>query len=298
MNLAKFIDEFLNYLSLERGLSPNTIMSYRRDLHKFSAFLDKCKVGNPLAICRDDILTFIYALKDKKLEPSSIARNIVTIKVFYRYLASQQYIKSDPTELLESPKLWQYLPDILSVEEVERFLNAVRGVKVKDMRDRACFELMYATGLRVSELVSLKLVDCDFRLGIVRCIGKGQKERIVPMGKKAQEALDRYIKQARPNQLKKGKESKCLFLSKNGTSISRQMIWKLVKHYACMAHIKKQISPHTLRHSFATHLLERGADLRIVQELLGHSNISTTQVYTHLDKERLKSIHKKFHPRP
>jgi len=297
MKLERYITEFLDYLSLERGLSSNTISSYRRDLEKFDNFIDQKKITDVLNPSRDDFLGFIYHLKDSQLKSSSIARNIVALKVFYRYLVSQRYLKTDPTELLESPKLWKYLPDVLSIAEVEKFLKTIRGPKIKQIRDKACFELMYATGMRVSELVELKLIDLDFKLGILRCYGKGQKERIIPMGRLAKEALVKYIDEAR-ELLLKGRVSKHLFLSKHGKKISRQMIWKIIQKYAVLAGIHKHISPHTLRHSFATHLLEKGADLRIVQELLGHSNISTTQIYTHLNKDRLKSIHQKFHPRP
>ncbi|MFH1459179.1 MAG: site-specific tyrosine recombinase XerD [Candidatus Omnitrophota bacterium] len=297
MKLAKLIDEFLNYLSLERGLSPNTISAYQRDLNKFGVFLIKKRLADELNPSRDDFISYIYELKEQNLKSSSIARNIVALKMFYRYLVSQQYVKMDPTELLDSPKLWKYLPDVLSIAEVDNFLKVIRGKKIKDIRDHACFELMYATGMRVSELVELKMSDVDLKLGIIRCFGKGQKERIVPMGRLAQTALVDYMEGAREQYLK-GKLSKHVFLSKHGKKLSRQMIWKLIRNYALLANIKKHISPHTLRHSFATHLLEKGADLRIVQELLGHSNISTTQIYTHLNKDRLKSIHQKFHPRP
>jgi integrase/recombinase XerD len=297
MKLEKFIDEFLDYLSLERGLAVNTIEAYRKDLNKFALFAEEKNIAEPLRPERDDFVGFIYALKESSLKSNSIARNIVALKVFYRYLVSQRYIPTDPTELLESPHLWKYLPDILSVAEIDSFLKVIRGSKVKDMRDRACFELMYATGMRVSELANLTLSDIDINLGVIRCLGKGQKERIIPMGRLARSALSAYLQEARPKLLKE-KDSKHIFLSKQGSRISRQMIWKLMRHYALLAGIKKEVSPHTLRHSFATHLLERGADLRIVQELLGHSNISTTQIYTHVNKDRLKSIHRKFHPRP
>ncbi|MBI4846449.1 MAG: site-specific tyrosine recombinase XerD [Candidatus Omnitrophica bacterium] len=290
------INEFLNYLLLERGLSENTVAAYRRDLGKFFSFMSGDKNRNNDCPSRDDFLGFIFELKGKKMKPSSIARNIVALKVFYRYLVSQQYIKTDPTELLESPRLWKYLPDILSIDEVDKFLKIIRTDKVKHIRDRACFELMYATGMRVSELVNLKTNDLDLHLGVLRCTGKGQKERIIPIGSFSKDAVLNYIQQARGKFLKE-KDTKFLFLSKAGSKLSRQMIWKLIRQYASMAGIKKHVSPHTLRHSFATHILEKGADLRIVQELLGHSNISTTQIYTHVNKERLKSIHQKFHPR-
>lgn len=297
MKPERLIEEFLDYLSLERGLSPNTVIAYRRDLRKFFDFLDKKKHIDILNPQRDNFLGYIYELKDGQLKSSSIARNIVTLKVFYRYLVRQQYIKNDPSELLESPKLWKYLPEVLSIAEVDRVLKVIRQDKPKQIRDRACFELMYATGMRVSELVNLKISDVDLKLGVLRCFGKGQKERIIPMGRLAQAAVVKYIQQSR-NKYIKGNDSKYLFLSKNGTKLTRQMIWKLIQRYARSANIRRHISPHTLRHSFATHLLQKGADLRIVQELLGHSNISTTQIYTHLNKDRLKSIHQRFHPRP
>lgn len=297
MKQEKLREEFLNYLSLERGLATNTIVSYKKDLEKFFNFLDEKKANELANLSRDDFVEFIYSLKDKKLQANSIARNIVAIKVFFRYLVSQRYLQKDATELIDSPRLWKILPDVLSIEEVERFLKVIKGEKAKHLRDQACFELMYASGMRVSELVNLKISDLDLNLGIVRCLGKGQKERIVPIGRLAQSAMKNYLEQARPKLLK-NKQSSYLFLSKNSDKITRQMIWKLMKHYGLLAGINKKISPHTLRHSFATHLLEKGADLRIVQELLGHSNISTTQIYTHLNKDRLKSIHQKYHPRP
>ncbi|MFH2138574.1 MAG: site-specific tyrosine recombinase XerD [Candidatus Omnitrophota bacterium] len=297
MSTIRFIEEFLDYLTLERGLSANTVSAYKRDLVKFYKYTQQQGFSDIQTMAHSDIVGFVYVLKNKDLKTNSIARNIVAVKVFFRYLVSQRHIKTDPTELLESPRLAKYLPEVLSVAEVDRFLKIIRGEKVKQIRDRACFELMYASGLRVSELVGLKMLDMDFKLGVIRCLGKGQKERIIPMGRFAQEALTKYIAEGRPTLLK-GSESSHVFISKNGSRISRQMIWKIIRQYAILANIRKKISPHTLRHSFATHLLDRGADLRIVQELLGHSNISTTQIYTHLNKDRLKSIHQKFHPRP
>ncbi|MCK5346840.1 MAG: site-specific tyrosine recombinase XerD [Candidatus Heimdallarchaeota archaeon] len=297
MSTITYIDEFLDYITLERGLSSNTVSAYKRDLIKFYRYLGKKSNSNLEVLGHSDIVGYVYDLRDENLQPNSIARNIVAVKVFFRYLVSQQYLKSDPTELVESPRLAKYLPEVLSINEVDSFLKVIRGDKIKSIRDRACFELMYASGVRVSELVHLKINDIDLSLGVIRCLGKGQKERIIPMGRLAQEALTKYLEFSR-GKLLKDKESRFIFLSKLGSRISRQMIWKLIRHYAQQAGISKKVSPHTLRHSFATHLLNRGADLRIVQELLGHSNISTTQIYTHLNKDRLKSIHHKFHPRP
>lgn len=291
------IKEFLDYLSIERGLSTNTLESYGRDLGKYAAYFKKQGVENPDGIKRQDIQNFLMTLKDNKLNASSIARNLVAIKVFHRYLTTQRYVKEDVTSVLETPKLWKTLPDVLDLSEVEAILEKPNTLKKQGLRDRAALELMYATGMRVSELVNLKISDLHLDVGFVRCIGKGQKERIIPVGRKAREALQKYLAKARPKFLKKS-ESNALFLTRLGKPMSRQAFWLVIKRYVREARIKKRVTPHTFRHSFATHLLQRGADLRVVQELLGHTNISTTQIYTHIDKERLKQIHRKFHPRP
>lgn len=291
------IKEFLDYLSIERGLSTNTLESYGRDLGKYAAYFKKQGVENPDGIKRQDIQNFLMTLKDNKLNASSIARNLVAIKVFHRYLTTQRYVKEDVTSVLETPKLWKTLPDVLDLSEVEAILEKPNTLKKQGLRDRAALELMYATGMRVSELVNLKISDLHLDVGFVRCIGKGQKERIIPVGRKAKEALQKYLAKARPKFLKKS-ESNALFLTRLGKPMSRQAFWLVIKRYVREARIKKRVTPHTFRHSFATHLLQRGADLRVVQELLGHTNISTTQIYTHIDKERLKQIHRKFHPRP
>ncbi|MDP2943323.1 MAG: site-specific tyrosine recombinase XerD, partial [Candidatus Omnitrophota bacterium] len=254
-------------------------------------------IENPDGIKRQDIQNFLMTLKDSKLNTSSIARNLVAIKVFHRYLTTQRYVKEDVTSVLETPKLWKTLPDVLDLSEVEAILEKPNTLKKQGLRDRAALELMYATGMRVSELVNLKVNDVHLDVGFARCIGKGQKERIIPVGRKAIEALQKYLTKARPKFLKKG-ESNALFLTRLGKQMSRQSFWMVIKRYVREARIKKRVTPHTFRHSFATHLLQRGADLRVVQELLGHTSISTTQIYTHIDKERLKQIHRKFHPRP
>jgi len=295
--LEKPIREFYDYLRGERDMSENTILSYLKDYVTFSNYVESKKSIDCFAPTRNNLLEFISKLQKAKHKPSSIARKIAALKVFYRYLVGQKQIRTDPTELWGSPRLWRYVPDVLSIEEVDRLLKIIRGAKIKQVRDRACLELMYATGMRVSELVELKTKDVDLKLGVIKCFGKGSKERIIPMGRLAQEALVKYMQEGR-SKLVKEREPEQVFLSKNGKKISRQMIWKIIQQYAVLANIRKHISPHTLRHSFATHILERGADLRIVQELLGHSNISTTQIYTHMNKDRLKSIHEKFHPRP
>ncbi len=287
----------MDYLSVERGLSKNTLESYSRDLNKYARYLKKKGINNLERVKRPDIQDFMMGLKDDKLNASSIARNLVAIKVFHRYLTSQRLLKEDVTSVIETPKLWKTLPDVLDLKEVEAILDSPNTRLKQGLRDKAAIELMYATGMRVSELVNLKLTDLHMEMGFVRCLGKGQKERIIPVGSKAKEALQKYIEKARPKFLKKAGSS-ALFLTRLGKPMSRQTFWMIIKHYVKDSRIKKRVTPHTLRHSFATHLLQNGADLRIVQELLGHTNISTTQIYTHINKERLKQIHQKFHPRP
>ena len=301
--MEEFIKEFMDYLSIERGLSKNTLESYSRDLNKYAGYLKKRGINNLDRVKRPDIQDFMMELKEgkgktsQKLNSSSIARNLVAIKVFHRYLTSQRLLKEDVTSVIETPKLWKTLPDVLDEKEVEAILESPNTRLKQGLRDKAALELMYATGMRVSELVNLKLTDLHMDMGFVRCLGKGQKERIIPVGSKAKEAIQKYLEKARPKFLKKG-ESGALFLTRLGKQMSRQTFWMVIKRYVKDARIKKRVTPHTLRHSFATHLLQNGADLRIVQELLGHVNISTTQIYTHINKERLKQIHQKFHPRP
>jgi len=295
--MEEFIKEFMDYLSVERGLSKNTLESYGRDLNKYAVYLKKNGIADINKVRRPDIQNFMMGLKDDKLNASSIARNLVAIKIFHRYLTSQRLLKEDVTSVIETPKLWKTLPDVLDLKEVESILDSPNTRLKQGIRDKAALELMYATGMRVSELVNLKLTDLHMEMGFVRCLGKGQKERVIPVGSKAKEALQKYFEKARPKFLKKG-DSAALFLTRLGKPMSRQTFWMVIKRYVKDARIKKRVTPHTLRHSFATHLLHNGADLRIVQELLGHANISTTQIYTHINKERLKQIHQKFHPRP
>lgn len=296
--MRQFIEGFLNYLSVERSLSKNTIISYRRDLEKYIAYLENARVSSLSAASRKDISDFMFSLKDKGLSPNSIARNLVAIKVFYRFLVRERILPIDPSGLLDSPKLWKKIPDALTIEEVNALLKSVDLITIQGIRDNAILELMYATGVRVSEAVNLKIQDVNLDVGFLRCIGKGSKERIVPLGKEAIGALKAYLEKSRPKLLKNRPGDSILFVSRLGKRISRQSFWKLIKSYTRKAGIAKDVRPHTLRHSFATHLLERGADLRSVQEMLGHADISTTQIYTHIDKNRLKLIHKTYHPRP
>lgn len=295
--MRELIDTFMNFLSVERGLSKNTILSYQKDLHLFMDYLEGRRIDALSKTNRDDVTNFMLNQKERGISPNSIARRLQAIKGFYRFLVRERILRNDPTSLMDSPKLWKKIPESLSVNEVEALLSQPNLRDKLGIRDKAILETMYATGMRVSEAVNLKSDSVNLDVGFLRCIGKGNKERIIPLGKKAQIAIKRYIGVSRPY-LNKKQNSEFLFLNRFGKRISRQTLWKIIKKYGKLARIKKEIGPHILRHSFATHLLERGADLRSVQEMLGHSDISTTQIYTHINKDRLKSIHRMFHPRP
>jgi len=295
--MKELIEPFLDYLSVERGLSKNTVVSYRRDLVSYLDFLGNSRIEALSRATRNDIGNFMLREKDRGIAANSIARRLAAVRMFHRFLLSERILKDDPTSLIESPKLSKKIPEALSVNEVEALLSAPSGRDKQGIRDKAILELFYATGMRVSEVVELKADSINLDVGFLRCIGKGNKERVVPVGRKAIESVKKYLQSSRSVFLGK-KESEYLFVSRLGRKISRQSLWKLIKRYARDAGIKKPMRPHILRHSFATHLLERGADLRSVQEMLGHANISTTQIYTHINKDRLKSIHRMFHPRP
>ncbi|MFA6357650.1 MAG: site-specific tyrosine recombinase XerD [Candidatus Omnitrophota bacterium] len=295
--MKELIDSFLDYLSVERGLSKNTTIAYREDLNMYLDFLIKRGINALSKIEKNDIIEFMLFEKDKGISPTSISRRLTAIRMFHRFLSRERILKSDPTTLIDSPKLWKKIPDTLSLNEVEALIAQPDPRDHQGARDKAILETLYATGMRVSESTDLKTNNVNLDIGFLRCIGKGNKERIIPLGKKAIHSINRYLEFSRPHFLK-DKTSECLFISRSGLRLSRQSIWKLIKRYAKEAKIKKPIKVHTLRHSFATHLLERGADLRSVQEMLGHSSISTTQIYTHVDKDRLKKIHTMFHPRP
>lgn len=294
--MIDLVKQFLDYLSVERGLSENTIKSYGQDLEKFTGYVNSRKIGKIKDVTKHHISKYLYFLKDRGLSSSSISRNLVAIKVFYRFLLSERIIKEDPSGTLESPRLLQALPEVMDTNEVTRMLEVPDSRNLLGQRDKAALELMYATGMRVSEIVELIQENLNLDVGFIRCVGKGGKERIIPVGKEARFALKRYLTKSRPKLCKRSGD-RHLFLSRLGRKISRQSFWKMLKKYARLAGIKKNITPHTLRHSFATHLLEKGADLRSVQEMLGHADISTTQLYTHINKARLKGIHKKYHPR-
>ncbi|MBN1913941.1 MAG: site-specific tyrosine recombinase XerD [Candidatus Omnitrophica bacterium] len=293
----ELIENFINYLSVERGLSRNTLISYKDDLDAYCRFLKRQGIDALARTSKNEIINFMLSQKDRGLSPNSVSRRLAAIKVFYRFLVRERILKSDPSSLIDSPKLWKKIPETLSLNEINALISQPDLKDKQGIRDRAILESLYATGMRVSEAVNLKIANVNLDIGFLRCVGKGNKERVIPLGKKAVSSIQKYLEASRPKLLK-NKESEFLFLSRFGNKISRQSFWKIIKRYAKDARIKKPLRPHILRHSFATHLLERGADLRSVQEMLGHANISTTQIYTHINKERLKSIHKAFHPRP
>jgi integrase/recombinase XerD len=289
-------NDFFHYLQIERGLADNTLKSYKRDLKSYMEFMQKKDHSAWSEITRTDILNFLYSVKDAGKSSATIARNITSIRQFHHFLVREHIVEHDPTLHIETPKKERKLPDILSVQEVDKLLD-IQGNSPLDIRNKAMLELIYATGLRVSELVSLKVSDLHLTMGFVRCFGKGSKERIVPLGDMAEKSIEYYLRYARQILLKKNKDENTLFLNQHGRPMTRQGFWKILKKLASDAHIAKDITPHTLRHSFATHLLENGADLRAVQEMLGHADISTTQIYTHVTKTRLKDMYKSYHPR-
>ncbi|MBI2509966.1 MAG: site-specific tyrosine recombinase XerD [Betaproteobacteria bacterium] len=289
------IDEFCDALWLEDGLARNTLEAYRRDLVQFSAWLEKQKNGKLLAASNADIQAYLGVLF-RRTRATTAARLLSTLKRFYRYCLRQGRIKADPTLKIDAPKLPRPLPKSLTEDDVEGLLDAPRVSEALGLRDKAMLETLYASGLRVSELTALKVSQVSQDMGVVRVIGKGSKERLVPLGEEALAWIRRYLKEARP-ELLKGRTSNDLFIPTRGAAMTRQMFWHLLRRYAAQAGLKKSISPHTLRHAFATHLLNHGADLRVVQLLLGHSDISTTQIYTHVARERMKQLHAKHHPR-
>lgn len=288
-------DQFIHHLRVERGLAENTIQSYSRDLARFFRFLEAGNLS-PLTLSRDDLMDYMAGL-DGELSHRSAARNLSALKMFFRFLVSEGKIRQSPARFLDTPKLPLKLPNVLSISEVEALLSQPKTVDPLGERDKAMLELLYATGLRVSELVGLKISQVNLEAGFVRTMGKGSKERMVPMGAQAVEALRIYLFDGRTSLLKSG-PSPWLFLNARGGPLTRQGFWKIIKQYGLQAGITKKITPHLLRHSFASHLLECGADLRAVQVMLGHADISTTQIYTHVTREHLKEVHEKHHPRP
>ena len=294
--MESYVNEFINYLAVERGLAQNTLESYGRDLRQFQTFLQNSQLDFLRNSNRDTILSYLNNLQVKGRAVSTISRNLAAIKSFYQYLVRERHLEKDPAVNLESPKLEKKLPKILSIAEVEELLKQPNSFQSTGLRDKAMLELLYATGIRVSELINLNISDVNLDMGYIKCYGKGAKERIVPLGSIAAKCVQEYISKGRPKLVRTYEESS-LFVNHHGNRLTRQGFWKIIKKYAFEANITKDITPHTLRHSFATHLLENGADLRSVQEMLGHADISTTQIYTHVTKNHLKEVYDKTHPR-
>jgi len=289
------IAAYLNYAQVERGLAANTIAAYRRDLKKFAAFCEPRRLA-AAGVERKHVVDFLGKLYQQGLDSRSVARQLVTLRNFFRFLAQENVVRHDPVEHIESPRVWKRLPKFLTLEEVEKLLATAETSTSLGLRDRAMLEVLYATGLRVSELVKLKVADLQLDAGVVRCLGKGNKERVVPLGRKSIAALEDYLRRGRPA-LTKRRTTPYLFVSRRGGAMTRQNFWMLLRQRARAAGVRAHLTPHTLRHSFATHLLERGADLRAVQLLLGHADISTTQIYTHVAQERLRQVYRTHHPR-
>ncbi|HIE12509.1 MAG TPA: site-specific tyrosine recombinase XerD [Desulfotomaculum sp.] len=295
MLLQKWLQEFLDYMRVERGLAQNTLLAYRSDLTHFSDFVKKRRFAVPGGL-RDALLAYLLELQRTGLAAATVARRLAALKAFFGFLARVNYLQEDPAGELSSPKLIQRLPRVLTQQDVERLLIAPRCNTPIGLRDRAMLELAYATGVRVSELVGLDMESVNFEAGYVRVFGKGARERIVPLGRIALHCLAEYLERGRPV-LVGGYGGKSLFVNRRGERLTRQAFWKMLKGYAKAAGVNKKLSPHTLRHSFATHLLENGADLRVVQELLGHADIGTTQVYTRITRKRLREVYDFSHPR-
>jgi integrase/recombinase XerD len=296
MEVSAAISAFLTHARVEKGLAANTVSAYRRDLVKFGAFTQKRKLSLE-TVSRDDLVGFLAELYRQKLDSKSVARHLVSLRNFFRFAQVQELVSVDPSMHLESPKIRRSLPGHLRLEEVERLLAQPDAKTPLGLRDRAMLEVLYSAGLRVSELVGLHVNDVDTKVGCVRCIGKGDKERIVPLGKKALGTVEKYLRSARGQLIGKAAGSVALFVNRRGRTLSRVGVWKILSSYGRRAGFRMALTPHMLRHSFATHLLERGADLRSVQLMLGHADISTTQIYTHVVEERLKQVYKAHHPR-
>jgi integrase/recombinase XerD len=290
------LEPFVDYLSFERGLSERTLSAYQHDLEKLISFLEDRGRSGPETISSQDLREFIFSVKEAGLSASSIRRLLSSVRVYFAFLLEEGVMEADPSERLESPRAWKKLPEALSVDEVTGILEAPDPDHSMYWRDRGILEVLYATGVRVSELVELRISDLDLEEGICSVFGKGSKERLVPLGGPACRSLTRYLEQVRPR-LDSGKGEGKVFLNHRGGPLSRASVWEMVKKYAARAGVRARVSPHTFRHSFATHLLEGGADLAAVQELLGHADISTTQIYTHVDRDYLREVHRTFHPR-
>lgn len=294
--MEPLIDRYLTNLRIERGLAHNTIAAYRRDLHTVQLYMADRKLQQPAELTREVLREFLLYLTRMRLSPASIARSLAALRGFCRFLLKERVITENPLLLIDTPRQWMRLPKTLTQDDVTALLERHKGGKLEDIRDTAMLELLYATGLRVSELVNLELSNINLAVGYVLATGKGAKQRIVPIGDAARRTIEAYLERAR-RALIKGRECGYLFVTRRGKNMTRQAFWNMLRNRAREAHIAQPISPHMLRHSFATHLLEHGADLRSVQAMLGHSKISTTQIYTHVEQARLQRLHTQFFPR-
>ena len=294
--MEHWLEKYSHYLAVEKGLSRNTLDSYRRDLNNFFLFLDREKVSSPADVNRDLVTRYLLSLKEAGRAASTISRNVASIRSFFNFLVQEDLIEDNPAQLVKAPRIEKKLPRVLTTEEVDRLLQQPRDDGQAGLRDKAMLELLYASGIRVSELVSLNVTDFSPEVGYLRCRGKGMKERIVPVGSVAVKCVNEYLHNSRQKMLKR-KEEKALFLNHHGRRLTRQGLWKILKKYARQSELNGEVTPHTLRHSFATHLLENGADLRSVQEMLGHSDISTTQIYTQSAQRKIREVYDKTHPR-
>jgi integrase/recombinase XerD len=297
LSLPVLLASFLDHLHLERGLSGNTTVAYRADCERFIAGLPPNLVTAPGQITEKDVFEFLVAERKRGRDVTSVRRSLSALRTFFRFLARERVVERNPARGLENPRTWKRMPSVLQVDEMRRLLEAVRAHPSRyPLRDAAMLELAYATGLRVGELTSLKLGSLRPDLRILRCIGKGSKERIVPVSRRSLDAVDRYVTEERPR-LARFRPTDLLFVSRGGKPIGREVVSAMLRKYALLAGLPGRITPHVLRHSFATHMIQRGADLRIVQEILGHANVETTEIYTHLNKTDLKAAHRKYHPR-
>ena len=290
------LPRFADYIALEQGLSPRTIEAYERDLARFAEYAELKGASAPAGITATMLREFVYHMKDLGLSPASIRRSVSAIRTYFRFLVGDGIVTADPSERLETPKRWRSLPEVLTVDEIQRLMASPTLDDALVFRDRALLELAYGAGLRVSEWITLSVRDLMLDEGVIRVFGKGSKERLVPIGRAAITAAAVYLRELRPK-LEKGEGKGVLFLNARGKPLSRMGAWKILRGHVERAAITKHVSPHTLRHSFATHLLEGGADLRAVQEMLGHVDIATTQIYTHVDREYLRQVHRSYHPR-
>jgi integrase/recombinase XerD len=295
--MTEYLDQYLNYLRFERNLSENSISAYQTDLQRYLTYLNVQEVNRLPQIKEKHIRKLLQTLSEIGLSPTSLARNLSSIRSFHRFLISEDLLSSDPSHHIQGPKISRHLPSVLTFDEIEQICSRIASDNYLGIRDRAMIELLYASGLRISELLLLPVGEIYFQEGFVRILGKGSKERLVPTSDRALNWIRRYLDLSRPLLDKYNRSEGIIFLSVRGKAMSRMGLWKIIQHYVRESAIKKKIHPHTFRHSFATHLLEGGADLRAVQEMLGHADISTTQIYTHLDRTYLKQVYHQFHPR-